>query len=74
METVLLAVGMFLAGIIAGVFIGNKLKDKKHDGTIFLELNENGDERIRWYLGMEYEDIPNHKQITFDVVNNMPVK
>lgn len=74
METVLLALGMFLAGMITGVFVGNKLKQPPNDGTIFLERNEDGDERIRFYLGMEYDDISNHKQIVFNVVNNQEAK
>ena len=74
METILLALGMFLAGMIAGVFVGNKLKQTPNDGTIFLERNEDGDERIRFYLGMEYDDISAHKQITFNVVNNYVAK
>lgn len=74
METVLLALGMFLAGMIAGVFIGNKLKQTPNDGTIYLETNEDGDERIRFYLGMEYDEISSHQQIVFDVVNNQAVK
>lgn len=51
METVLLALGMFLAGIIAGVFLGNKLKSTPNHGTIYLETNEDGDERIRFLSG-----------------------
>ena len=74
METVLLALGMFLAGMIAGVFLGNKLKNTPNNGTIYLETNEDGDERIRFYLGMEYDDISNHKQIVFNVVNNQEAK
>ena len=74
METILLALGMFLAGMITGVFVGNKLKQTPNDGTIFLERNEDGDERIRFYLGMEYDDISAHKQITFNVVNNYVAK
>lgn len=74
METVLLALGMLLAGMITGVFIGNALKHTPNDGTIFLETNEDGDERIRFYLGMEYDDISAHKQIVFKVVNNQEAK
>lgn len=74
METVLLALGMFLAGMIACVFLGNKLKSTPNHGTIYLETNEDGDERIRFYLGMEYDDISNHQQIVFNVVNNQEAK
>lgn len=74
METVLLALGMFLAGMIAGVFLSNKLKSTPNHGTIYLETNEDGDERIRFYLGMEYDDISNHQQIVFNVVNNQAAK
>lgn len=74
METVLLALGMFLAGMIVGVFLGNKLKSTPNHGTIYLETNEDGDERIRFYLGMEYDDISNHQQIVFNVVNNQAAK
>ena len=74
METVLLALGMFLTGVIAGVFLGNKLKSTPNHGTIYLETNEDGDERIRFYLGMEYDDISNHQQIVFNVVNNQAAK
>lgn len=74
METVLLALGMFLAGMIAGVFLGNKLKSTPNHGTIYLETNEDGDERIRFYLGMEYDDISNHQRIIFNVVNNQAAK
>lgn len=50
----------------AGRWLGKRTI--KNDGTIYLEKNEDGDDRIRFYLGMEYEDIASHERIVFRVV------
>ena len=70
METVLLVVGTLLIGLVLGVFLGNMLRHDSYDGTVFLEVNEEGDDRIRWYLGMEYDDIASHDKLLFKVQNN----
>ena len=38
------------------------------DGYILLDKNEDGDDRITFQLGMEYDDLAYHKNIIFKVV------
>ena len=40
------------------------------DGCIYLEKSEEGNDRIRFYLNMEYDDIADHKVIRFKVVKS----
>lgn len=39
------------------------------DGIIFLDKNENGDDRIVFTLNFEYDEIANKQKIIFDVIN-----
>jgi hypothetical protein len=52
----------FILGFILGA------RKPKNDGFIYLEKNEQGDDRIRFYLNMEYDDIAQHDTIQFKVV------
>ena len=61
-------VGLILA-LAIGLFIGFMFAPTKYDGEIILDKNENGEDRIIWHLGMEYEQISEYKKITFKVVN-----
>lgn len=69
MERILLAVGILL---VCFLILWWLLRRKKHepDGYIYLEKNEDGDDRIRFYLNMEYEEIGKYEEIVFKVVNN----
>lgn len=71
METyifVVIILAAFLAGGIIGI-VASALIDKPN-GTIFLEKNEEGTDRIRFYLNMEYDDIAKHSKIIFNVKKN----
>ena len=58
--TIILA---FLGGYTIG--IGRR---PVNDGYIILDHNEEGDDRITFQLGMEYDDISKQDQIVFKVI------
>ena len=71
METFLFVVVIivaFLAGFVVALIVSFIMN--KPNGTIFLEKNEEGIDRIRFYLGMEYDDISKHSKIVFSVKSN----
>ena len=59
----------FIAGYIVGMII--TIVREKPNGTIVLEKNEQGDDRIRFCLDMEYDDISQYSKIVFAVKKNM---
>ena len=62
---ILIFIGIaFFVGFILGA------KKPKHDGFIYLEKNEQGDDRIRFYLNMEYDEIAEHELVIFKVVKD----
>lgn len=71
METYLFVVIIltaFIAGGVIGVIVSALME--KSNGIIYLEKNEQGDDRIRFYLDMEYDDISEHSKIVFTVKKN----
>ena len=62
---ILLLLAIFSVGYIAGMIL--TLIREKPNGTIFLDKNENGDDRIRFCLDMEYDDISKYSKIVFFV-------
>ena len=52
---------------ILGFYLGFKFGTSYSDGTIILDKNENGDDRIVFQLNMEYDDIAVKDQIVFKV-------
>lgn len=71
METYLFVVIIltaFIAGGVIGVIVSALME--KSNGTIYLEKNEQGDDRIRFYLDMEYDDISEYSKIVFTVKKN----
>lgn len=69
MEKYLLPVVIVLVSMIIGYLIGKSNGKPKANGFIYLEKNEDGDDRIRFYLDMEYDDIANYSRVVFEVVN-----
>ena len=57
-----------LAGFVVGIVVS--ALTEKSNGVIILEKNEQGDDRIRFCLNMEYDDISKHSKIVFSVKNN----
>ena len=55
----------FIGGFVVGITVYLMLD--KPNGTIYLEKNTDGDDRIRFYLDMEYDDISKHPKIVFSV-------
>ena len=68
METYLFVIVIMVAFIAGGVIclIVSAVMEKP-DGIIYLEKNDHGDDRIRFYLNMEYDDISEHSKIVFSV-------
>lgn len=66
MENILFIVLFIIIAFGVGFAVGKR--PPKNDGFIYLEKNEDGDDRIRFYLGMEYDDISSHEFIVFKVV------
>lgn len=69
MAKIMLGLAIVVVGIVCfwlGYHLGKKFK-MEANACIYLEKNEEGVDRIRFDLGMEYEDIPKYKQIVFDV-------
>ena len=60
---------VFIAGYVTGMII--TIVHEKPNGTIVLEKNEQGDDRIRFCLDMEYDDISQYSKIVFAVKKNM---
>lgn len=61
-----------LVGLLIGLILGHYAfpnKKEKANGQIILDHNDDGDDRIQFVLGLEYEDFKNHKVIVFDVIN-----
>lgn len=72
MESYIFIAIIIMAFLIGGiVYITVSALIKKPNGTIYLEKNEQGDDRIRFYLNMEYDDIAEHSKIIFDVKKNI---
>lgn len=57
----LLAVLAFFIGYRVGIY------HVPADGYILLDKNEDGDDRITFQLGMEYDDISKRSQIVFKI-------
>lgn len=71
MEIFLTKIAIVLVAFLLGYVFKSFLvtKNNKPDGQIILDHNDNGDDRIQFVLGLEYEDFKNHKVIVFDVIN-----
>lgn len=57
-----IAVVCFMLGFSIGKHRHN------YTGSIVLDKNEDGDDRITFNLGMEYDDIAKHEELIFKVV------
>lgn len=55
-----------IVSFIAGYFTGKR--DHIYTGSVVLDKNEEGDDRIVFNLGMEYEDIAKHDELIFKVI------
>lgn len=66
MNNILFILIFVVIAFFVGYVVGAKKQER--DGFIYLEKNEDGDDRIRFYLNMEYDDIAEHEWITFKVV------
>lgn len=64
MEIIIL-IAMVVFGFIAGYFTGKR--NHSYTGTIVLGKNDEGDDRIVFNLGMEYDDIAKHDELIFKV-------
>ena len=71
MEMIWTKIAIILVAFFLGYAFKSLLaaKNSKPDGQIILDHNDNGDDRIQFVLGLEYEDFKNHKVIIFDVIN-----
>ena len=62
-----------IVALVIGLIVGRYLVNNHHvatnfmDGEIILDKNEDGNDRIFFNLGMEYDDIKNFDYITFKV-------
>ena len=65
MEIFILIV-MTVAGFIAGYFTGKR--HRTYTGSVVLGKNEDGDDRIVFNLGMEYDEIAKHDELIFKVI------
>ena len=67
-----LFVAAIIAALLAGFVVGIVVSalTEKSNGVIILEKNEQGDDRIRFCLNMEYDDISQHSKIVFGVKKN----
>lgn len=66
------AIIALVIGFIIGSIYENRKLTSKYDGEIWLGKSEDGNDRITFYLGMEYDDIAEHSSIIFKV-NKMNV-
>lgn len=57
---------MVIFGFIAGYFTGKRYRT--YTGTVVLDKNDEGDDRIVFNLGMEYDDIAKHDELIFKVL------
>lgn len=57
---------------VCGIFLACLYERHKYkrNGCIYLEKNEEGNDRIRFVLDMEYDDIAEHEKIVFDVIKS----
>ena len=71
MEMIWTKIAIVLVAFLLGYVFKSLLvaKNNKPDGQIILDHNDNGNDRIQFVLGLEYEDFKNHKVIVFDVIN-----
>lgn len=61
-----------LVAIVASFFLGRelvKIKIRENaNGTIYLGKNENGNDRIVFNLGMEYDDLEKYDYVVLTVI------
>ena len=62
----IIVLAMVLLGFLIGLRIGQSYF--KENGQIILCKNEEGDDKIVFQLGMEYDDIADYKYVIFKVV------
>ena len=74
MATEFLAVA--IVAVILGILIGKfwHIKSANTDGFIILDKNEEGNDRLVFQLGMDYDEIAQHNEIHFKVVKQAAKK
>ena len=71
MLTYILAFIISCALVAAGYIWGKESSKLAPTGSIVLDKNDEGTDRIIFNLGMEYDDLADHKYIIFEVVKKM---
>ena len=65
MEIFILVIACVIS-FIAGYFAGRH--HRTYTGSVVLDKNDEGDDRITFNLGMEYDEIAEHDELIFKVI------
>lgn len=67
-KLIICAVVALCVGFLIGGRVERRIFTNSPDGYIILDKNEEGNDRIAFQLGMEYDDISKYHDIVFRVV------
>ena len=75
MNEYLIWVSVIVASLALGYIFGKLLTKKHSDGSVVLEMTEDGErERVRFVLDLDLDDLEDRKEITLKIDNRLSQK